>query len=344
MTDESVAEVPGQTTGTEEADTGVMTVEDLAATFVERVESEGENNAAESEAEGETPEADAEEESAGEDVLSKSISEEGQDEEAEDEGEEESEPEEEAAEEPKGVGKLLKQVNKLTARAKGSEEMVAGLRAEIAALKTRPAEQAQTQQGSPALEDVATMQDLEKIRQEALSAKKWAMSHIGKEFVEEGEKEYSGDEIREVLAHADEYLTEKIPARASFLQQRGTWTEDAVTTFPWLLQREEESSSASDLRLLYGQIANDPKYSALLAALPNKEFVTATLVKGIEAVKAEQKGKPKPKGKRKKAPPSPEDSVAPPTDSKETRKQKKRAAKLGKGVVSQSQLAAYLSE
>ena len=81
MTDESVAEVPGQPTGAEEADTGVMTVEDLAATFVERVESEGENNAAESEAEGETPEADAGEESAGDDVvLSQSESE---DEEAE---------------------------------------------------------------------------------------------------------------------------------------------------------------------------------------------------------------------------------------------------------------------
>ena len=343
MTDEAVAEVPGQTTGTEEADTGVMTVEDLAATFVERVESEGENNAAESEAQGETPEADAEEESAGEDVLSKSISED-QDEEAEADGEEESEPEEEAAEEPKGVGKLLKQVNKLTARAKGSEEMVAGLKAEIAALKAQPAEQTQAQSGSPALEDVATLQDLEKVRQEALSAKKWAMSHIGKEFVEEGDKEYTGDEIRDVLSAADEYLTEKIPARHSFLQERGVWTEDAVVTFPWIVEREEESSSASDLRLLYGQIANDPKYAALLAALPNKEFVTATLVKGIEAVKAEQKGKSKAKGKRKKAPPSPEDSVAPPTDSKETRQQKKRAAKLGKGVVSQSQLAAYLSD
>ena len=169
MSDESVAEVPGQTTGAEEADTGVMSVEDLAATFVERVESEGENDAAESEAEGETPEADAEEESAGEDVLSKSISED-QDEEAEADGEEESEPEEEAAE-PKGVGKLLKQVNKLTARSKGAEETVAALRAEIAALKTQPAEQTQAQSGSPALEDVATLQDLEKVRQEALSAK-----------------------------------------------------------------------------------------------------------------------------------------------------------------------------
>ena len=329
MTDESVAEVPGQTTGTEEADTGVMTVEDLAATFVERVESEGENNAAESEAEGETPEADAEEESEVADVLSKSIS--------EDEEEEESEPEEEAAEEPKGVGKLLKQVNKLTARAKGSEEMVAGLRAEIAALKAQPAEQAQTPQGSPALEEVATLENLHQIREEALAAKKWAMSHIGKDFVEEGEKEYSGDEIREILSAADEYLTEKIPQRATFLQERGQWTADAKATFPYLETQEGPDYES------FLQMRNGARYKHVLDGLPNGDFVAATLARGVKALKEDQKAKGK--GKRKKAPPSTmEDSVAPPTDSKETRKQKKRAAKLGKGVVSQSQLAAYLSD
>lgn len=344
MTDEAVAEAPGQESGAEEANTGIMTVEDLAATFVERVE--GESEAAEPEAAEETSATEAGEESEGEDVLSQSISED-QVEEAEHEGEEESEPAEEVAEEPKGVGKLLKQVNKLTARAKGAEETVEAMRAEIAELRTRPAEQTPAQQGSPALEDIASMEDLEKVRQEALSAKKWALKHIGKEFVEEGEKEYSGDEIRDVLAAADEYLTEKIPQRAGFLQQRGQWASDAVATYPWLLQQEDEPDTAADLRMLYGQIANDPKYKEVLDALPNKEFVAATLAKGIEAVKAEQaaKGKPRKAKRKAKAPASTmEDSVAPPADTKEVRKRKKRAAKLGTGVVSQTQLAAYLSE
>lgn len=328
MTEEAVAEAPGQTTGAEEADTGIMTVEDLAATFVDRVESEGESDAAEPEAEGETPEADAGEESAGDDVvLSQSESE---DEEAE--GEPEGNPEE-----PKGLSKLLKQVGKLTARAKSAEETVEAMKAEVTALKTNPAtEPAQ----EPALEEVATFEDLDKVRKEAVAAKKWAMSHIGKEFVEEGEREYSGDEIRDVLSAADEYLTEKIPARAQYLKEKAASDHRSREVFDFWEQPENENYQ------LYQQVLADPRYAAL-ESLPNRDFVMGLIVEGFRSVNAKVEAKNgKPKAKRQaKAPPSAmEDSVAPPIDTKEVRQRKKREAKLGKGVVSQSQLAAYLSE
>ena len=327
MTEEAVAEAPGQTTGAEEADTGIMTVEDLAATFVERVESEGESDAAEPEAEGETPEADAEEESAGEDVLSQSESE---DEEAE------GEPEG-GNEEPKAVSKLLKQVNRLTARSKAAEETVEAMKAEVTALKATPATESAQE---PALEEVATFEDLDKVRKEAVAAKKWAMSHIGKEFVEEGEKEYSGDEIRQILTAADEHLTEKIPARAEFLKAKAESDYRSREVFDFWEQPEDESYQ------LYQQILADPRYASL-ESLPNRDFVMGLIVEGFRSVNAKVEAKNgKPKAKRTaKAPPSTmEDSVAPPIDTKEVRQRKKREAKLGKGVVSQSQLAAYLSE
>ena len=336
MADESVAEAPGQESGADEANTGIMTVEDLAATFVERVE--GESEAAEPEAGEETSPADAGEESEA-DVLSQSISED-QEEEAEPEGAEESEPEEEAPPEPKGVSKLIRQVNKLTARAMGSEELVEAMKAEIAELRARPAEQTQAQQGSPALEDVANMQDLEKVRQEALSAKKWALRHVGKEFVEEGEKEYSGDEIRDILAASDEYLTEKIPERAAFLQTKADSDARARDVFDFWDNPESEHFQ------LYQKVLSDPRY-APLAALPNRDFVMGLIVEGFRSVnaRADAKGKPKKAKRRTKAPTSTmEDSVAPPADTSETRREKKRKAQLGTGPVSESQLAAYLTE
>ena len=50
MEETALAEAPGQESGAEEANAGIMTVEDLAATFVERVETEDASEATETEA------------------------------------------------------------------------------------------------------------------------------------------------------------------------------------------------------------------------------------------------------------------------------------------------------
>ena len=69
MEETAVAEAPGQESGAEEANAGIMTVEDLAATFVERVETEDASEAAETEAVEETSTTDAVKDSEA-DVLS----------------------------------------------------------------------------------------------------------------------------------------------------------------------------------------------------------------------------------------------------------------------------------
>ena len=156
------------------------------------------------------PEADAE--STEKDVLLQSTEEESEEESEEVvEEEEEEEAEEAEAEPPKAVGKLLKQVNKLTARAKSAEENAEALRAEIEALKANP--QSATEPQKPALEEVNTFEELESLRKEALAAKRWSLQHIGKDYVEVDGKEYSDDDIRGILTQAEDYLTEKIPQR-----------------------------------------------------------------------------------------------------------------------------------
>jgi len=341
MAEEVITEAPGNESGAENDNAGILSVEDLANSFAERVEADAEEKPTETEAREATEAESAEAATVEEDVLSQTISQE--DDEQEGEAEEEPEAEESAEEESEGespaVGRLLKQVGKLTARAKGAEEREEAMKAEIQSLKTQGTGKAEAP-GSPVLDDVENLDDLEKVRQEALSAKKWAVSHLGKDYVESDGKEYDGDQIREIFAAADEYLTEKIPARGQFLQQRRQWQVDANATFPWLESQEGE------LYDLYLQIRGGDQYSAILDSLPNGDFVGATLVKGVKAIQDERaaKGKPKKKSALAKPPPSQEGDAAPPAKSKKARSQARKNKALGKGVISEGQLAAYLTE
>ena len=341
MADTVISEAPAESTGAETQAQGPMSMEDLAASFVDQVEQDQQATTDEAKAEVTESSEDAEAE-VEEDVLSQSISEE-QEEDTEEEEAEESDEEEETAEEepPKAVGKLLKQVNKLTARAKSAEETAELLKAEIQNLKTQG-----TSQGEPAkqpeLENIQSFDDLKKLQQEAQAAKKFALQNIGKDYVEVDGKEYSDDDIRNILTQADEYLTEKIPARANYLQQKAQWQQDTIATHPWL---NESSELAETRQELFGNLKS--QYSHILDNLPNGDFVAATLVRGIEAIKADQKAStaPKKKAVKPKAPPPTDGgNVSPPVENAATRKQKQKESIKRKGPLSANDLAAYLSD
>ena len=331
MADETtISEAPATESGADD-NAGVLSVEDLAASFVERVESEDGGEPTEAEvSEGETDplEADAAEDE--EDVLSQTIADE----------DEEVEEEESAEAESPAVCRLLKQVGKLTARAKGAEEANEAMKAEIADLKTQSATKGEAP-SAPILDDVESIADLDKLRVEALAAKKWALSHLGKDYVEDADgREYDGDQIREIFAAAEEHLTEKIPARGQFLQSRTQWRADARATFPWL---ETEDGAMYDL---YLTIRHNDQYESILDQLPNGDFVGACLTKGIKQTQEEQaaQGKTKKKTARGKPPPSQEGDAAPPAKSKKARSRARKTKALGSGVISEGQLAAYLTE
>ena len=322
-------EAPGIDSGAEEKSAGIpTTVEELANSFIERVEESPEADSPKAEA-IETAEADE----GSEDVLLQSSQSE------EEETEEEEAEEDSEVEPPKGVGKLLKQVGKLTARAKSAEERVEAMQAEISALKTRPNDQKAEPQGPPALGEVANFDELEKVRKEAVAAKKWAVQHLGKDYVEEGEKEYSGDEIREIFAAADEYLTEKIPQRAGFLQAKAESDARSREVFDFWDNPEDEAN------LLYRQVLADPRYASL-NALPNRDFVMGLIVEGFRSVnaKAESKGKPAAKKRTAKTPPATlEESVAPPPQQKTDRQNQRIKAAIAAGNISANQFAALLT-
>jgi len=336
MAETVTTEAPGLETGAEETTLGAITnLEQLTASFVEKVE-EGEKIQEESEAEeAETSQADAETDQ--EDVLLQSTEEESEEESEEVVEEEEEEAEEAEAEPPKAVGKLLKQVNKLTARAKSAEENAEALKAEVDALKANPQSTAEPQK--PALEEVNTFEELESLRKEAIAAKRWSLQHIGKDFVESGGKEYSDDDIRGILTQAEDYLSEKIPERAQHLQSQAQWATDTQATHPWI----EKSTGFEDRKEIFDQIKG--QYAKILGSLPNADFVAATLARGVEAIKADQSKASKPAKKRRaKPPPSEIGDSSPPVQTAATRQTAKQAKILERKTLSENDLAAFLAD
>jgi len=338
MADTELSEAPADS-GAETQTQGITTLEELTASFVEKVEEAETPQESEAEASPETTTADAETDQ--EDVLLQSTESEESEEEETEEIAEEEESESEEAEPPKAVGKLLRQINKLTARAKGSEETVEALQAQIESLKTNPQKQSESSQ--PALEEVNDFESLETLRKEALAAKRWSLQHIGKDYIEVDGKEYADEDIRNILTQAEDYLTEKIPERAQYLQSAQQWQQDTINTHPWISDKVD-TDIAEERRSVLGQIKS--QYADILKSLPNGDFVAATLVRGVEAIKADQAAKSaKPKAKRvAKAPPTTMGDSSPPVQTSATRKTANKQKILGKKSLSENDLAALFAE
>ena len=338
MADTELSEAPADS-GAETNTQSITTLEELTASFVDKVEESEAKEESEAEAGPETTTADAETDQ--EDVLLQSTESEESEEEQTEEIAEEEESESEEAEPPKAVGKLLKQVNKLTARAKSAEETAEALQAQIESLKTNPQKQSESSQ--PALEEVQDFQSLETLRKEAIAAKKWALQHIGKEYIEVDGKEYADEDIRNILTQAEDYLTEKIPERANYLQSQSQWQQDTIKTHPWISETVD-TDQAEERRSVLGQIKS--QYSDILKSLPNGDFVAATLVRGVEAIKADQAAKTaKPKAKRvAKAPPSSMGDSSPPVQTSATRKTANKQKILERKILSANDLAAFLAD
>jgi len=327
---ETITEPTSEASATNEADNtnANLSIESLASSFMEKVENEEAETlptvAEEESTESET--VDAEENEDGNEVLLQS-----DDQETEDEDEDLDQ-----SDQPKGLQRALNRINLLTKKYKTEAERVAALEKQIETLKQNPNQPAQPEE-KPALDKIQNIQDLETLRKEALAAKKWALQNIGKDYVEVDGKEYEDSDIRQILTEAEDYLTEKIPQRAQFLQQKQTWVQDTVSTFPW-----SEKGEGPEWEL-FVQIRDGDQYKSLLDSLPNGDFVAATLVEGIQSIKA-RRSKPKPKAKTKTPPPTdPADAVAPPVESKQSRANKKKQNILGKGNVSVEQFASYLT-
>lgn len=293
-------------------------------------------NSESSEAEPTEPIAEATEEvEKAEEVLSQSnedeTSSEGESEEEDHESDEDSEDE---PEQPKSVQKLLKQVSRLTARSKSAEEAVEQLTNQVESMKLdKKVEQ------NPTIEEAQDFKQLEVLRKEALSAKKWARQHEGQDYVTEGEKEYTKEEIKQIRDSAEEHLEELIPARQEFLKARQESDQIAFNDFPSLADKDSED------RKLLENMMHDPNLQSL-HKIPNGLYLRALMIEGIKSVKARKVKTKSPAKKIAKTRPKPPPPTAPGSDASPPMRQTSKTDRkqmLGDSNISEGQLSAFLS-
>lgn len=229
---------------------------------------------------------------------------------------------------PKSVQKLLRQVSKLTSRAKSAEENYQALQGEVQQLREKKSEE---KAKSASVNEVETYEELESLRQDAISAKKWARKYEGQEYVEENGQEFTKEQIKQIRDNAEDCLDEEIPARMKFLQEKHQSNTLANQTFGFLKEPKSE-----EYQLL--QSINQNDRFKVLDELPNGLYIKSLIVEGCRAIKSKEV-----KTSTKKPAPvpltEPIGEVSPPV----SKVKKRKSSVLGKGNVSEDQLVAFLS-
>ena len=257
-----------------------------------------------------------------------------------------SEEEAEEPEVPKSTQKLLKQISKLTARAKGAEEKVDDMRKEVDALKSESPEDQAVKGGStgiPEIDKVETVGELDALREQAMLAKRFALKHIGKDYVEDGEEEYDGDQIRNILRRSEDFLMEHIPARPAALQDREHAEGNAREDFPVWRGEDDEGE-----QLVMNSMGNADLMSQSLSQMPNQKYLVGLMYEGMKVVQARkaEAGKKPPAKKRAASPPSAteEVSASPQSQTRSSKKERKKYEALGSENVSAQQLTKFFTD
>jgi len=215
------------------------------------------------------------------------------DEESDDDAEEgdEEDTEKGEARSPKAE-KLLKRIDKLTAKRREAEEALEKTREEAEKLRTELAAASKVVlQPTPEdpLSDVETMEDLDSRIAAAKRVRTWAMTNRDGASVKgaDGNEEYvDAAEMARHLAAADAIVTDHGPARKEWLSQRETSRAEAQAAYPaFFTQGSAESKALRDILKQYPALG---KY-------PNVELIIGDALVGQQARMARQEAQAKAK-------------------------------------------------
>lgn len=198
--------------------------------------------------------------------------------EAESEEKSEDEDTEEAEEAPAPTQeKLLRRIDKITARRREAEERAEQLETELSDLRakidsTPPVTLAPTP--ADPLADIETPEALEERIAIAKKVRKWALENLegGTVTNAQGEEVYHEPaQVRQYLANADEMLTEHAPKRREWLNQRTTFVPEARTAYPALFK------AGSPEQMVFRETL---KAYPALKNMPNLELVIGDAIEG----------------------------------------------------------------
>ena len=198
--------------------------------------------------------------------------------EAESEEKSEDEDTEEAEEAPAPTQeKLLRRIDKITAKRREAEERAEQLETELSDLRakidtTPPVTLAPTP--ADPLADIETPEALEERIAIAKKVRKWALENLegGTVTNAQGEEVYHEPaQVRQYLANADEMLTEHAPKRREWLNQRTTFVPEARTAYPALFK------AGSPEQMVFRETL---KAYPALKNMPNLELVIGDAIEG----------------------------------------------------------------
>lgn len=298
-----------------------MTLSDIAAEIgfdLEEITPQEQPAAEETEAAPEAqPEATETEDASAETDLSQDTdSEEKPNDDSDAESEEDkddAEPEEEKNPVPE---KLLKRIDKITAKRREAEERAETLESEVSELRAKldatvPIQVTPT--ASDPLADVETPEQLEDRVSTAKKIRAWAIKNLEGGTVQNAAGEdvyYEPSQVREYLATADELLTEHAPKRKEWIAQRNMVLTEAKAVYPALFRtgtQEHESLLATI------------KAHPYLKNLPQLEMIVGDAMEGMKLRFARAEAMAKKSAASKTESKSPVKASTPPSPAKGAR-------------------------
>ena len=342
----------GWITMTQEQNDTTLTLSDIAAEIgiaLDEVETPQEQPAAEATEEPpiEAPEATDTEEPAEADLSQDTDSDEA--EEATDEADsdkDDAEKEEEKAPVPE---KLLKRIDKLTAKRREAEERAETLETEVSDLRAKLEASTAVQISPSPSEPLADVETSEQLDERVATAKKiraWAIKNLEGGTVQNAAGEdvyYEPSQVRDYLATADELLTEHAPRRKEWIAHRSQVVPEAKAVYPQLFK-----SGTPEHDMLRQTLKAFPH----LKSMPNLEMVIGDAIEGqklrfarIEAAQkkaaAASSTESKNPAKATSAPPSPAKGAKVPAKDIETRERAKNIYSRASSLKSDD-IAAFL--
>lgn len=327
-----------------------LTLSDIAAEIgiaLDEVETPQEQPAAEATEEPiEAPEATDTEDPAEADLSQDTDSDEA--EEATDEAESDKDNAEKEEEKAPVPEKLLKRIDKLTAKRREAEERADTLETELSDLRAKLDASTPVQitpSPSDPLADVETPDQLEERVTTAKKIRAWAIKNLEGGTVQNAAGEdvyYEPSQVREYLATADELLTEHAPKRREWIAHRSQVVPEAKAVYPQLFK------SGTPEHDMFRQTL---KAFPHLKALPNLEMVIGDAIEGqrlrfARAEAAQKKAasastESKNPAKSTSAPPSPAKGAKVPAKDIETRERAKNIYSRASSLKSDD-IAAFL--
>lgn len=245
--------------------------------------------------------------------------------------------------------KLLKRIDKLTAKRREAEERADTLETELSDLRAKLDASTSVQitpSPSDPLADVETPDQLEERVTVAKKIRAWAIKNLEGGTVQNAAGEdvyYEPSQVREYLATADELLTEHAPKRREWIAHRSQVVPEAKAVYPQLFK-----SGTPEHDMLRQTLKAFPH----LKSMPNLEMVIGDAIEGqklrfarIEAAQkkaaAASSAESKNPAKATSAPPSPAKGAKVPAKDIETRERAKNIYSRASSLKSDD-IAAFL--